>query len=168
MQILDTFGFEPILFLAQIVNFLIIFFLLKRFLYQPMLKILEDRKRTISDGLRHAEEADKRLQETIEKEEKILKKAQEEARKLIEEAKQQQVQIMQETEEKTKARLEEMLRDARQQITFETTQVEKRLTTHVSALAIQFLQHSAQELFGSEEQDLVMKNAIKKLKKKVD
>jgi F-type H+-transporting ATPase subunit b len=166
MQILNNFGFEWTLFAAQIVNFLVIFFLLKKFLYKPMLKMLDDRKHTIAQGLKHAEEADKRLQETIEKEEKVLRTAQEEAKRMIDEAKMQQASIMQNTEEQTKARVETMLQEAREQIEFETTKVEKRLTAHVSRLAIQFLQQSSQELFGPTEQEAIIKNAVKKLKDK--
>lgn len=168
MEILGNFGFEPILFLAQIVNFLIIFFLLKRFLYKPMVKMLDERKKTIADGLKFAEEADKKLQETIEKEETILKKAQQEARKLIEETKVEQEEFMRKTEESAHLRVEKMLQDAREQINFETAEAEKRLSAQVSRLAVQFLQQAVGDLFGSQEQEMIMKNALKKLQKKAD
>jgi F-type H+-transporting ATPase subunit b len=166
MEILNNFGFEPILFAAQIVNFLIIFFLMKKLMYKPMLKMLEDRKRKIAEGIKNAEEANKKLEEMILKEEEILKKAQEQAVNLIEEAKVQQAEIMRQTEETTRAQTEKMLKDAREQIAFETAQVEKRLMSHVSKLAVQFLQQSVQELFGANEQEAIMKNALKKLKEK--
>src|SRR5437870_10658982 len=57
MEILKNFGFEPILFIAQIVNFVIIYLILKKFLYKPVLKLLKDRKQTIAGGLKQAEES---------------------------------------------------------------------------------------------------------------
>jgi F-type H+-transporting ATPase subunit b len=168
MELLNNFGFEPVLFIAQIVNFLIIFLLMKKFLYAPLVKMLEDRKHKIAEGLRQADASAKLMEETIRKEEMILKKAQEDARKLIDEAKAQQASIMQQTEEATKARVDKMLNDAREQISFESIQAEKRLTSHVSKIAVQFLQEAVQGIFGPQDQELIMKNAIKKLSKKVD
>lgn len=168
MQILNQFGFEPILFLAQIVNFLIILYVMKKFLYKPMLKILEDRKHKIAEGLRHAEEADKKLQETVQKEEEILQKAQGEARKMIEEARAEREEMLQQAENSTKAKIDSMLHEAREQIHFETNQAEKRLTSQVSRLALTFLEQAVKDLFGPQEQELIMKNAMKKMKKKAD
>ena len=76
MEILNNFGFEPILFFAQIVNFLIIYLVLKKFLYKPLLKVLNDRKHKIEEGLKSAEESNRLLKETIDKEQEILKNAQ--------------------------------------------------------------------------------------------
>lgn len=166
MEILNNFGFELILFAAQIVNFLVIFFVLKKFLYKPMLKMLDERKYKIAEGLKNADEAAKRLEETLQKEEKILSKAQEQARKLLEETKQQQAEMMRTTEETTRLQAEKMLKEARDQITFETAQAEKRITAHISELSIRFLQQSLSDLFGPAEQEEILKKAIKKLKDK--
>ncbi len=168
MQLFYNFGFEPILFLGQIVNFLIIFWVMKKFLYKPFLKMLDERKHKISEGLKNAEEAEKRLQEVLVKEEQILQKAQEEAKMLLQEAKKERDDLFQQAEIKTKERVEAMLKEAKDQISFESAQVEKKLTTHVSRLAITFLQQSMHDLFGEQEQELIMKNTLKKLKKKAD
>ena len=82
MEILNNFGFEPILFFAQIVNFLIIYLVLKKFLYKPLLKVLNDRKHKIEEGLKSAEESNRLLKETIDKEQEILKNAQLDAKKV--------------------------------------------------------------------------------------
>ena len=55
MEILKTFGVDPIFLGAQIVNFLIIFYLLKRFLYKPVLGCLKTGRQ--NQGLKQAEEA---------------------------------------------------------------------------------------------------------------
>lgn len=165
MEILKNFGFEPILFTAQVVNFLVIFFLLKKLMYKPVLKMLEQRKHTISQGLKDAEEAQLRLENATKEEEDILKKAQSEARKLIDDAKVQSANMVEQTEGDTRKRVEAMLSEARQQIAYDTAQAEKKLEKHVATLAVAFLQQSVKELFGPQEQELIMKNALKKLKK---
>ena len=57
MEILDSFGFDPVFFTAQIINFLILAFVFKKFLYKPVLKILSERSRKIAKGLADAENA---------------------------------------------------------------------------------------------------------------
>ena len=57
MEILENFGLNPMLLIAQIVNFLIVLFILKKFLYKPVLEMLKKRQTTIKDGLKQAEEA---------------------------------------------------------------------------------------------------------------
>lgn len=166
MQILGQFGFEPILFIGQIINFILLFFILKKFLYKPIITMLDDRRRKIEQGLKDAAEADKRLQETLEKESKILKQAQEEARRMLDEAKSTQEKMLRDAEESTQQKVDKMLLDAREQITYETAQAEKRLQANVSKVAVQFLQGAISDLFGAKEQEMIMKNAVKRLKEK--
>ncbi len=86
MEILKQFGINPILLAAQVVNFLILLFILQRFLYKPLLKVLAERKKKIAESLKNAEEIEKRLLETEEEKEKILAKASTEAQKLLDDA----------------------------------------------------------------------------------
>ncbi len=165
MEILKNFGFEPILFVAQIVNFVIIYLVLKKYLYQPILKLLKDRKQTIALGLKQAEESAKLLEDTVKKEEKVLKEAQEKAKKLIDEAKAQSTEILRLSEEETKKKVDTMLSEARNQIKYETGIAEKRLESNITKLAVSLLEKSLTGLFGEKEQTVIMKNAIKKIKK---
>ena len=55
MQIFESFGIQPTLLLAQIVNFLIILFLLQKFFYKPIFKMFEDRKKRIEESLKSAD-----------------------------------------------------------------------------------------------------------------
>lgn len=166
MEILYNFGFEPILFFAQIVNFLIIFFLLKKFMYKPLLKVLHDRKKKIEEGLKNAEEAEKRLAESVQKEEEILRKAQIEAKKLMDEALSQKELMLKEAEDETKEKVASMIADATSQIREETKVASQNLEKQVSKLAIEFLEHSIKGLFGEKEQKEIMKSALSKIKTK--
>lgn len=166
MEILNNFGFEPILFVAQIVNFLIIYWLLKKFLYGSVLKLLEDRKVKIAKGLKDAHEAASLLESTIIKEEKILKEAQEKARQLLVDAKEQSSIMLKHSEEETKNKIEILLKEAREQIKYETGLAEKRIEANVGKLAVTFLEKSIKGLFGSHEQEVIMKTAMKKLTNK--
>ena len=110
---MEKLGINITWLLAQIVNFGLLLFILWRFAYQPVLKMLNDRKQKIQESLEYAErvkreaadqqkEFDRKLEEARrqaqtaaaaaaqvgEKErEVIVAQAREEARKLIEQAK---------------------------------------------------------------------------------
>lgn len=75
MQILENFGIQPVLLLAQIVNFAIILFLLKKFFYKPIIGALEDRKKKIAESLANAQTIEENLAKTKESTAKILEEA---------------------------------------------------------------------------------------------
>lgn len=55
MEILKDFGINPVLLTAQIVNFLILLFILNKILFKPLLKVLDERKIKIENSLLEAE-----------------------------------------------------------------------------------------------------------------
>lgn len=168
MEVLGKFGINPVLLVAQIVNFLIIFFIVKKYALGPILTMLKNREKTIKEGLQQAEEARKLLEESTEKERALLKKAHAEAKELVAEAKKQRDELLTRTEAQTKEQTEKLLKEAREQIAFETREAEKRLAAHVNDIAIQLLQKSTSELFTEKEQTSIMEKALKELKKKAD
>jgi F-type H+-transporting ATPase subunit b len=81
---------------GQIINFAILFFILKSFLYKPFLTLLEKRRQKIEEGISKSLEAEEKLsglkdlklkmeKENDEEKKIILLKAQEEAKKRSEE-----------------------------------------------------------------------------------
>lgn len=60
-ELLTKLGIDWRLFIAQLVNFLILFFLLRKLLYSPVLRILSERRERIAKGLTDAEQATARL-----------------------------------------------------------------------------------------------------------
>lgn len=83
---MEQLGIEPKLLLAQIVNFLIIAFVLTKLLYKPILAMLEKRKKEIAEGLALTEKMRIAEEKSKEKEAKLLADARTEARTIIEEA----------------------------------------------------------------------------------
>lgn len=165
MEIIGNFGLNPILLGAQIVNFLIVFFVLKKFLYKPILEVLNKRQVTIKDGLIAAEEARVKLEKVVVEEKNILRQAQLQSKKIIEDAKEESADITKKLNEEAKKQTEKLLNDAREQITKESVETEKRLALSTSKLAIAFLEKALQEFFSSKEQKEIISQALKKIKK---
>ncbi len=164
MEIAKNFGLDPFLFGAQVINFLIIFYLLKRFLYKPVLTLLKKREDTIKEGLKQAEEARLLYEKTIEKEKEILRKAREDGKKMIDEAKNQASAMAHKMEENGKKQAEKIIQSAREQIQLETKEAEKKLTVKISELSFDFLNRALKEMFSEKEQKEVLEKALKQFK----
>lgn len=164
MEIVKNFGLDPILFGAQIINFLIVFYLLKRFLYKPILEILRKRENEIKVGLKQAEEGRQLYEETVEKEKQILRRAREDSRKMIDEAKNQAIALSAKIEEDSKKHAERIIEKAREQINIETKEAEKRLTVKVGELSFEFLSRALKRMFSEKEQSEVFEKALKQFK----
>lgn len=163
MEIIKNFGVNPILLIAQIVNFLIIFFVLKKFLYRPVLELLNKRQTTIKEGLKQAEEARVKLEKIVIEEKNILRNAQLQAKKIIEDSKEEAIEIAKQINDNAKKQTEKILKDAKDQITRESSEAEKKLAVNTSKLAVSFLEKALSNFFSSEEQKKVVSNALKKM-----
>lgn len=127
MEILNQFGINPLLLAAQVVNFAILLFILKRFLYKPILRVLEERKKRIAESLKNAEEIEKKLLQTEEDREKKLVKASEEAQKIIDEGKLSVAQMMEEGRQKTAAEIESMLKKGEESLRMEREKMQQEI-----------------------------------------
>lgn len=81
------FGFDRWMFTSQCISFLIVCILLQRFAYKPILKVLEERRERIAEGLANADKIKQQLAEAEVRYNEILTKANADAQKMLDEAK---------------------------------------------------------------------------------
>jgi len=86
---MEKLGIEPKLLIAQIVNFLIIVFVLSKLLYKPILSMLEKRKKEIEEGLKLTEKMREEEEKFQQKKQKMLETTRGEAASILEEARKQ-------------------------------------------------------------------------------
>lgn len=131
MEFFEKFGIDVKLLIAQIINFSILLFLLYRFLYKPILKILKERSQKIEKSLKEAEKIEEELKQAEEvKAERILqaqkeayniiKKAEKEAHKIREEIlaqTQKEISVLREkAEEEIKKKKKLLIEETRREI----------------------------------------------------
>lgn len=83
---MEKLGINVYQLLAQVVNVLILLFILKKFLLKSMVALLEKRKGSIVDQVKIEEDLDKRLKDIERKDQQILKQAKTKADEIIKEA----------------------------------------------------------------------------------
>jgi F-type H+-transporting ATPase subunit b len=123
MGIIQKFGLETKLFLFQLINFLVIVFILKKFLFKPLRKIFDERKYKIEQSLQDAENTKAVLENVSVERKKILADAKvsadrlmtsikvsanETKEKVLAEAKFHSLQIIEEAKNKASVEFENM------------------------------------------------------------
>src|ERR1700675_5222233 len=84
-KVAEQFGVYWPNLIAQVILFAIVYWLLKRFAFKPVIAMLEERRRRNEEGQINAENIKRQLAEAQAKYEEILAKANAEAQRLIEE-----------------------------------------------------------------------------------
>lgn len=99
-----AFGLDWKLLIIQVVNFSVLLLILWKFLYTPVLRMIDQRRGTIAEAVKKAEAADRRLAEADEEGKTIVADAGKEAEGLVaagrSRATQEGVEILKRTQEK--------------------------------------------------------------------
>lgn len=115
-KIIAVFGIDWKLLLIQAVNFGIVLFVLHRYLYKPVLKLIADRQEKIAKGVKDAEEAHLKLENARGEARVITENAEREARdtELLAKkaAEEKGAAILKETEEKKLREIEGAKKEA--------------------------------------------------------
>ncbi len=163
MNFLTEFGVKPILLLAQVVNFLILLFILKRFLYKPILKVLEDRKQKIAQGLQDADEIEKRLQQiTAEREEK-LKAAGKDAEGILREATKTAEQIIAEAHVKAQKDIEKLMEKSEANMKLERAKMQQEMQAELVDLVVLALGKITGKVVSSRDHKEMIEKTLKNL-----
>ena len=105
--------------ITQLISFAILVFLLTRFLYKPVVKLLDERAEKIKKGLSDAESASKGAEEAASKIEEELSQARLEGKKLVEAARETSNQLREDEKEKIAAEISQMMEKAKKEINSE-------------------------------------------------
>ncbi|MDO8584633.1 MAG: F0F1 ATP synthase subunit B [bacterium] len=115
MELFTKLGINGKLLFAQAFNFLVVFWILKRFVFPKIVRMIEDRKSTIEKGLAMHEEAQKEIARADITRKEILSRADAEAEQLMGATKVQAEARLREVEGRAKAVAEDMLQKAKAQ-----------------------------------------------------
>lgn len=108
-DLLGSLGIQWRLFVAQLVNFGIVLFVLWKWVFTPAMTALENRTKTIEKGLKDAEASSHALSSATEEKESTVLAARKEASALLESATAEAEKIRKETIEKTKEEVGELV-----------------------------------------------------------
>lgn len=124
-------------FFAELVGFLIILFVLWKWVLPPLQKSMEQRQQTIRTQLEESQQARERLEAAEAEYDRALADARREASRLREDAQAQRKAIVEEAAAEARARGDEILTRAQEQITVERQQAMNQLRGELGRLAVE-------------------------------
>ena len=159
----ETFGWNPWLFLSQVISFTIVAFCLRRFAYKPVLAVLEERLQRIAEGLLNAEKIKQQLAEAEQRYSEILAKANAQAEKMIDEARQSTAHLAERKQQEAIAAAEQILAKAREASALEYERTMAELKRQLGRLVVDTTAKVTGKVLTPEDQRRLQEEAARQL-----
>ena len=111
--IVETFGIDWPMLVAQAINFLIVAFIIWKFAFKNVLSTIKEREKQISDSLKNADRIKLELEETEKQQQETLQEASLEAKKTISSAQEQAKALIESLKEDARKQAEEIIAKAK-------------------------------------------------------
>lgn len=162
-NIAGKFGVEWKLLIAQIINFVLVVFLLHRFAFKPVLKTLADRQKKIADGLQYTEEMEQKLKEAEKTYADKMKDAEHAAKELIDAARAQAKNYTEHQAQEAIAKAENMIKKAEEAIALEQKQMLFDVRKEVAQLVIKTSEKVLSKTLSDDDQKRFSQSAAQEL-----
>src|SRR5438128_11430706 len=158
-----TFGWNPWLFLSQVISFTIVALLLRRFAYKPILKVLEERRQQIAEGLLNAEKIKKQLAEAEQRHAEILAKANAVAQTMIDEARESSGHLAERKQQEAIAAAEQIITKAREASAIEHERTMESLKRELGRLVVDTTAKVTGKVLTAEDQQRLQEETARQL-----
>jgi F-type H+-transporting ATPase subunit b len=145
-------------FIFQLLNFGILFFLLARFVWPRVMKMLDERAQRIARGLEDARAAEEARENAEREHDKLLAQARAEGQRIIEEARQRGDEQLKQMQHEATAEAEEMRAQSRTQAEEERNRILADTRDQIVSLAMA----AAERLIGDSLDDKRQKAILKR------
>jgi F-type H+-transporting ATPase subunit b len=160
--LLQALGLNWQLFIEQGLAFVILVWVLGKFVYPVLIKSIDDRRAQIEAGLKEAKQSQEALEKAEVNVEKVLAEARQEADGIVARSHNEAAAMVAEAEDKAKVRAEQIVKDAHAQLDADVARARETLKTDVVKLvALATEQIIGEKLDASKDTALIQK-ALKK------
>lgn len=163
MDLVEKFGLDPRLLLWQVINFAILLFIIHRFLYKPLLAMLEKRTATIEKSLDEARKIEEMSKKSRDEYQDIVTNAKKEAMTIIDAARETAEKQRELAVEKTKQDIAQVVAQAKVQLQQERATVLKEAKDKFAELVIRTTQAVLGDVSDREIDHELVKKAVEKL-----
>ena len=161
LEILGKIGFDWQVALANFINFVIIFFILKSFAFKPIQKIITERQNKIETGLENAQKAEADLIMADEIKNRKIEEARVKSNQIISTAQKKGDTILTETKNKSLKIKESMIAEGNLVIIESKKNIKKEVEKEMSSMIIQGIEKVLKENLNEETQKNYIKKSLK-------
>jgi F-type H+-transporting ATPase subunit b len=162
-QVAEQFGVHGWLFVSQLFSFSVVCIILHKFAYRRVLNILEERRRTIEQGLKEAARIKSELAETEKRTAEIMKNANAEAQKLIEDARTAAKNLQEKQTQQAIAEAEQIVSKAREASAIEHQRMLADLKREVARLVVDTTAKVTGKVLSSDDQRRLSEEASREI-----
>jgi F-type H+-transporting ATPase subunit b len=162
-DIAQQFGVDWWKFISQCISFSIVAFILHRYAYQPILNVLEERKKKIAAGLANAEEIKKQLAAAQAESAEILAKANASAQKIIDDARAAGKALQEKESQRAIMEAEQIVNKAREATEREHAKMLASLKREVARLVIDTTGKVTGKILTAEDQKRLSEEAEREI-----
>lgn len=162
-QIANTFGVDWPHLISQIISFSIVCFLLQRFAYKPVLKMLEERRALIALGKANAEKIAAELARIEAQRQEVLRKANIMATELIDEARVAAARIHKIESQKAIAAAEQIIVKAREAAAQDHERTMAELKSEMGQLIVQTAASVTGKILTREDQRRLTEDTVTRI-----
>jgi F-type H+-transporting ATPase subunit b len=159
----ETFGLDWPHFIAQVISFSLVTFLLFKLAYKPILSVLEERRQRIAEGLANADKIKQELARTQAMNREVLEKANARATKLIEEARAAAARVQEQETQKAIAQAEQIITKAREAAVLERQTMLADLKREVVGLVVHVASATTGKILTPEDQERLAEETRRQL-----
>lgn len=163
-SLISTFHIDWKLIIAQAVNFIIVLVVLKKFAYGPIVSVLEKRTKSIEDGLRNAEEAQKKLEESEVKKEEVIAEARKKSQEIIVAAEEQGKKLRDELKLASEQEAEKIIASAKSKIDADRDAMMREIKSQAAELITIAVEKVLDKKLNKEADSELIKTAIEEHK----
>jgi F-type H+-transporting ATPase subunit b len=149
----------------QVIVFILLFFLLAKFAWKPIINSLKDRERSIQDALDTAEKARHEMSQLKSDNEKLLQEAREERERILREAREVSIKMREDAQHEAKKISDKIVEDARAAINIEKQAAMKDIKVQVAMFSLEIAEKLIKKnLSGDKAQKELVEAYVKDLK----
>ncbi len=163
-KIISDFGVQPVYLAAQAFNFLILLWILKKFLYAPIFKVLEQRKNMVTESLEKTRTIDQRFQSVDKEVAQRLEQAEKQAKQIINQAHNDANQIITDAQDQARQDVEKITAQGLKEIEHERQHMQNEVHAQLAELVVLGIDRVSGKLLEQSDHEKIVEQTIDDLK----
>ena len=163
-NIVTTFGVDLPMLIAQVVNFLIVAFVIWQFGLKKVLSTIKDREKQIADSLKNADRIKLELEETEKRQQETLQEASLSAKKTVSAAQEQAKAFIEAQKEDARKQAEEIVEKAKTAMELERQRILSDAREEIASLVIMTTSRVLEKELSDDEKSRFSRAALDNLK----
>ena len=164
-QIAERFGVDWPHLISQVISFAIVCFLLQRFAYKPVLKLLYERRKQIAEGIAERKQIGNELAQANARRQEIIVSADNEAARLIDEAHAAAADVRDRETSKALAKADQIIVKSRSAVEQEHARMLQELKQELGSLVVEAASAVTGKVLTDDDQRRLAQETLKQVGK---